>query len=149
MHTIPSSIICLSDKIVNCSCWGQRRKIEGAEMFNEMWRGRQEATSLAWPAGVKLDILRGGRAPPPVSSSNCSYRDAGSGKPIGGRHPASRALIGRSRPMRAVGIYLTWLQPLGLTIEPLFLSLVISFRDSCCNTQTPKEAVLGTISSPD
>ena len=108
-------------------------------MFNEMWRGRQEATSLAWPAGVKLDILRGGRAPPPVSSSNCSYRDAGSGKPIGGRHPASRALIGRSRPMRAVGIYLTWLQPLGLTIEPLFLSLVISFRDSCCNTQTPRK----------
>ena len=41
--------------------------------------------------------------------------------------------------MRAVGIYLTWLQPLGLTIEPLFLSLVISFRDSCCNTQTPRK----------
>ena len=41
--------------------------------------------------------------------------------------------------MRTVGIYLTWLQPLGLTIEPLFLSLVISFRDSCCNTQTPRK----------
>ena len=44
--------------------------------------------------------------------------------------------------MRTVGIYLTWLQPLGLTIEPLFLSLVISFRDSCCNTQTPRKLCL-------
>ena len=113
-----------------------------------MCQVQQEATSLVTrPYSVKLDILgeqEGGRGGGrhPTRSGNFSSRDALPGQPIRGRHEAGRAVIGWGGPMRMVGIYLTWLQPLGLTIEPLFLSLVISFRDSCCNTQTPRKLCL-------
>ena len=94
-----------------------------------------------YPGGGGGGEEGGGRHP--TRSGNFSSRDALPGQPIRGRHEAGRTVIGCGGPMRTVGIYLTWLQPLGLTIEPLFLSLVISFRDSCCNTQTPRKLCLG------